>query len=223
MHNKLKCDIIKIIIGDAQAILMPDYTCATLIEDIKTRIGNQEYPDEDILRYISDAQFEVLGDGKYQFLEKSFEHDGVGMGDAVLPLDFQSMVEIFIDGVKLAYVPYAKYFEHANHGEYTVFSDRVYFCVSSNNPVVHVKQLYIAKPLPMEKPEDQPYIPYEFREILTLGAMVRIERVDGNYDYAEVLRGHQDELIVNMKMRYCVRQQNMENRARLPFNHLGRI
>ena len=63
---------------------------------------------------------------------------------------------------------------------------------------------------------DKPLIPYEFGEILVLGALARCERRRDNFDYAGVYEAKMDELVTNMKLRYCPRQLANENRAKLP-------
>ena len=75
---------------------------------------------------------------------------------------------------------------------------------------------YLAKPLPLVNSEDVPIIPYEFGEILVMGALARAERLRDNFDYAAIYENKYDELVTNMKLRYCPRQISNENRAKLP-------
>ena len=75
---------------------------------------------------------------------------------------------------------------------------------------------YLAKPLPLSQPTDVPVIPYEFGEVLVMGALARAERLRDNFDYAAIYENKYDELVTNMKLRYCPRQASYENRATLP-------
>ena len=75
---------------------------------------------------------------------------------------------------------------------------------------------YLAKPLPLSESTDIPVIPYEFGEILVMGALARAERLRDNFDYAAIYENKYDELVTNMKLRYCPRQLTGENRAKLP-------
>ena len=131
------------------------------------------------------------------------------------------LVQLFVGKSEMEYVPYKQYFASSHSEEYTTFSDRLYIHSSNPERPQSVKLFYIAKPRLMQSEDDEPYIPYEFKEILVLGALLRIERADGNYDYAAVLQQQQDELVQNMKLRYCVRQQAMQSRSRLPLRHIG--
>ncbi len=201
---------------------MPDYTCAKLVEIIKTRIGNNEYPDEDILDYLNDAQMEILGEARYSFLERRYDYDDIGDGKLAMPTDCQCPIQLIIDNRALEYVPYQRFFESVEPDQFTIFADEVYYR-GGGDGFKCVTLLYLAKPLEIDSLEDEPYIPYEFKEILVLGAMARIERADGNYDQAELLRRHQDELLLNMKLRYGPRQQSGSSRMRLPLSGLGRI
>jgi hypothetical protein len=68
----------------------------------------------------------------------------------------------------------------------------------------------------LAQPTDKPVIPYEYGEALLLGALARAEQLRDNFDYAQIYENKKEELITNMKERYCPRQQEGENRAKLP-------
>lgn len=200
---------------------MDNYTCAQLVRDVKRRINDEEYPTNDIIDYLNDALFEVVGEDKYPFLEKSFGYTEIGNGELVLPLDFQSTIALFVDGVKLKYVPYRDFFEVEQPNTYTTFSDRVFYNLSGCGCPKEATLLYLAKPYTMSAGDTPPF-PIEFKEILVLGALYRIEQSSGNYDFAAIYQQRQDELIVNMKLRYNVRQQSSEYVMKLPTRKIGR-
>lgn len=200
---------------------MDNYTCAQLVRDVKRRINDEEYSTDDIIDYLNDALFEVVGEDRYPFLEKSFNYSEIGNGELILPLDFQSVIALFIDGVKLKYIPNKSFFEDDQPNAYTVFSDnRVFYNVDGCGCPQEATLLYLAKPYIMSAGDTPPF-PIEFKEILVLGALYRIEQASGNYDFAAVYQQRQDELIVNLKLRYNVRQQSNEYIMKLPTRKIG--
>ena len=200
---------------------MDNYTCAQLVRDVKRRINDEEYSTGDIVDYLNDALCEVVGEDKYSFLEKSFSYAEIGNGELVLPLDFQSAIALFIDGVKLKYAPYKDFFEMERPDIYTTFADRVFYSLGGCGCPKEATLLYLAKPYTMAAGDTPPF-PVEFKEILVLGALYRIEQASGNYDFATIYQQRQDELIVNMKLRYNVRQQSNEYIIKLPSKKMGR-
>ena len=62
---------------------------------------------------------------------------------------------------------------------------------------------------------DKPILPDEFEEALVLGALSRAERERDNFDYAQIYKNQQDELLTNLKLRYGPGQLNMANRSSL--------
>ena len=75
---------------------------------------------------------------------------------------------------------------------------------------------YLAKPKKLVNGNDRPVIPYEYGEALVLLAQARAEQLRDNFDYAQIYENKADDLITSMKERYCPRQQEGGNRAKLP-------
>lgn len=201
---------------------MKGYVCKFLVEEVKKRINDQEYSDDAIVSFLNSAQLEILGEERYPFLEKIHTYDSIGEGEMALPLDFQSVFQVVLDGRSLEYVPYESYIKQAVSGQYTVYGNsRLFFRPFSEAPA-ELKLFYLAKPYVME-PDDEPLIPFEFMEVLILGALWRVEENRDNFDFAAMYRQHQDELVLSMKKRYLMRHQGVKNRARARFNNMGRI
>lgn len=201
---------------------MKGYNCRFLVDEVKRRINDQEYSDDDIRGFLNSAQLEVLGEERYPFLEKIHRFDSIGEGEVVLPLDYQSTFQVLLDGRVLEYIPYERYLKQSTAGRYTIYGDkRLFFRSFSENPA-RLEHFYLAKPYIMEM-DDEPIIPYEFMEVLILGALYRVEQSRDNFDFAEMHHRHQDELILSMKKRYCMRHQDVRNRARVRANGMGRI
>lgn len=201
---------------------MENYTCALLIKRVKEHINDQEFSDETIQSFLNSIQFEVLGEERYQFLEKLHQYDEIGSGEIVLPLDYQSTLLVTLSGRKLDYMPSKDYLSSPVPGCYTIYANKLYVENPHDGVPGNLQHFYIAKPYYMD-PDDEPIIPYEFMDVLVYGTLALVERSRDNYDFAEVWRKHQDELILNMKQRYGMRQQSVAKRALPKFRRMGRI
>ena len=208
-----------------------NYNLAGLRTRIKDKLDDQEYPDDVINRFINDAYLDVLGDGEYQFLEKMYQGATQDGGVLPLPSNYQSLFTLTATdnhGTKaLEYMPKEDYFTKGKGGKpyrYTIFADQLFYDLPSieneeengEEQFYDLRLYYLAKPKMLVNDADKPLIPYEFGEILVLGALARCERRRDNFDYAGVYEAKLDELVTNMKLRYCPRQLANENRAKLP-------
>lgn len=208
-----------------------NYNLAGLTARIKDKLDDQEYPEDVIARFINDAYFDVVGDEEYQFLEQMFPAATQESGVLPLPSNYQSLFTLTAKsnhGVfALEYMPKEQFFAHDKESKpytYTIFGNQLFYDVPSiegedengEEKFYDLRLYYLAKPKMLVNPTDKPLIPYEFGEILVLGALARCERRRDNFDYAGVYESKMDELVTNMKLRYCPRQLANENRAKLP-------
>ena len=211
-----------------------NYNLNGLTERIKARLKDAEYSDTDIAQFINDAYFEILGDTHYQFLEKTYRASSQTTGELLLPLDYQTLVH-FTATLKhiphpLRYIPSADYFNSNKDSgiknyTYTIYGNRLLYSLPNIEDVKDddgeemfytLDLYYLAKPKKLEKPTDRPVIPYEYGEALVLMAQARAEQLRDNFDYAQIYENKADDLITSMKERYCPRQQEGGNRAKLP-------
>jgi hypothetical protein len=216
-----------------------NYNLGGLIARIKDKLDDQEFPAETITQFINDAYFDIMGEEHYQFLERKYKAAAQKSGVLVLPRDFQSVVAFTAkDGKNLwpfRYMPYNDYLSIEKDSgiknyRYTLFGNELFYTVPNiedddyedgEERFYDLNMYYLARPLPLARETDVPLIPYEFGEILVLGALARCERRRDNFDYAAIYENKLDELVTNMKLRYCPRQQSGSNRARLPFMFRG--
>lgn len=200
---------------------------AGLVERVKHRLKDADYDEQDIKQFLNEAYFEVMNDGHYSFLERTYQMFASESAKLETPCDFQSVAKLTAnDGNKLKslkYMPYDEYFNHEedsaiNNYSYTIFGNNLLFTVPKlpENQYYTIQLYYLAKPVAMVADDDKTLIPNEFSEILVLGALKRAERLRDNFDYAQIYENDRQDMIINMKARYCPRQQNMENRAKLP-------
>lgn len=210
-----------------------NYNLGGLINRIKVRLDDEEYPDTTITQFLNDALFDCLGEAHYQFLEKVYVNTTQTPGVLLLPKDYQTAITMTakIDNNVWPF-RYMDYKDFLNMGKesgvknyrFTIFGGRLLYNVpdvsededGDGEEFYEVTLYYLAKPLPLVQDTDVPIIPYEFGEVLVMGALARAERLRDNFDYAAIYENKYDELVTNMKLRYCPRQASSENRAHLP-------
>ena len=211
-----------------------NYNLNGLISRIKVRLDDEEYPDATITEFLNDALFDALGEAHYQFLEKTYFNTTQQPGVLLLPPDYQSIVTMTAKMDKnvwpFKYLDYKDFLSMdrengAKNYRFTIFGNNLYYNVpdvsdetdeNGDERFYDLTMYYLAKPLPLVNGADVPIIPYEFGEILVMGALARAERLRDNFDYAAIYENKYDELVTNMKLRYCPRQAGYENRAHLP-------
>ena len=211
-----------------------NYNLSGLINRIKVRLDDEEYSDDTITQFLNDALFDALGEAHYQFLEKVYQAATQEPGILPLPRDFQTVINLTAKNEKsvwpMRYMAYDEFLDHDKHSgvknyRFTIFGDKLLYTVpdikddeyeDGEERFYNLTLYYLAKPLPLSQPTDVPVIPYEFGEVLVMGALARAERLRDNFDYAAIYENKYDELVTNMKLRYCPRQASYENRATLP-------
>lgn len=211
-----------------------NYNLGGLIARIKTKLDDQEFPDETITQFLNDAYFDVLGDEEYQFLEKIYKAATQGSDILPLPSNFQSLFTLVAKGeqglMPLEYMPKEDFFaldkdDSRKNYKYSIFGNQLFYGLpniendktsNGDDKFYELSLYYLAKPRAMVSETDKPLIPAEFGEILVLGALARCEQRRDNFDYAGIYEAKMDELVTNMKLRYCPRQLTNANRAKLP-------
>ena len=211
-----------------------NYNLSGLINRIKVRLDDEEYSDDTITQFLNDALFDALGEAHYQFLEKRYVATTQAPGVGPLPRGYQTAITMTakIDNNvwPFQYMDYKEFLNMSRENgtknyRFTVFGGKLLYNVpdvsaeideDGDDKFYELSLYYLAKPLPLSQPTDVPVIPYEFGEVLVMGALARAERLRDNFDYAAIYENKYDELVTNMKLRYCPRQASYENRATLP-------
>lgn len=211
-----------------------NYNLSGLISRVKVRLDDEEYPDTTITQFLNDALFDALGEAHYQFLEKTYKAATQNTGVLPLPRDYQTLITMTAKIDKnvwpFEYMEYKDFLNRDKHDgtknyRFTVFGGNLLYNVpditddeyeDGEERFYDITVYYLAKPLPLANSTDVPIIPYEFGELLVMGALARAERLRDNFDYAAIYENKYDELVTNMKLRYCPRQASYDNRAKLP-------
>ena len=205
---------------------MQNQTLETLINILRKRLQDEEFDKETLRIFINDSMQEILGEDKFPFMERIDKYTANASGEVNLPPFYGGT--FFIYGrqgdeprQKLEYIAPEAYFENTKVHTfvYTVFANTLFYRLREDpdHKGFEITHLYLTNPLPMVKDSDISPIPPQYTEALVLGALARAEEVRDNYDFAQIFRNQQDQLLTNMKLRFGQGNLTAENRARLPF------
>lgn len=208
-----------------------NYNLTSLIERVKMRLKDVDYSEDDIAQFINDAYFEYLGEDRYTFLERAYECTATEGGIVALPHNFQTLIHITAtnqDNTRSLEYLAPKEFMALPKGDgrkmyrYTIFGGKLFVELPSvdfdgdEDLFYQLNLYYLAKPVTLEDDTECILFPREYSEILILGALKRAEQLRDNFDYAQIYENSANEMLINMKQRYCPRQMDGGNRAHLP-------
>lgn len=205
-----------------------EYTLENLTNILRRRLQDEEYDAENLRIFLNDSLNEILGEDKYPFMQQIDTYLADEKGEISLPINYASTYAIFARGKgqprrPLKYVSPEEFFAAAPDVGmiYTVFANTLFYHANKDpeDQDVQILHLYLQNPMPLVKPTDITPIPPQYIEALVLGAMSRAEEVRDNFDFAQLYRNQQDQLLTNMKLRYGPGNLTAENRAKLP--HFG--
>lgn len=206
-----------------------DYTLGTLKDIIKRRLQDQEFDDETLRIFLNDSLNEILGEDKYPFMERIDSYVADEKGEIEIPLGYAGTFYIFArkEGQPrepLAYVAPKIFFENtAKHTMvWTKYANTIFYRIhkDSDGDGFNITHLYLTNPLPLVKETDRTPIPPQFIEALILGAMARAEQYRDNFDYAQIYKNEQDQILTNMKLRYGPGNLVADNQARTTFGEV---
>lgn len=204
-----------------------DYTLENLIEILRKRLQDEEFDSGMLTQFLNDSLNEILGEDKYPFMQRIDNYTALPFGEVSLPPAYAGTFYIYAKKDKqpdheLEYVSPEVFFENTPQHSfvYTMFGNMLFYwltkdCKKGSWEVLH---LYLENPRPLVRSTDKPQIPPQYMEALILGALARAEEVRDNFDYAQLFRNQQDQILTNMKLRFGPGNLTAKNRARLPYN-----
>lgn len=205
---------------------MQNYTLSTLKDILRKRLQDEEFDGETLKIFLNESMNEILGEDKYPFMQRIDRYTADEKGEIFLPIGYAGTFFIYArkekePREKLEYISPEEYFENTKRHTfvYTVFANTLFYRLR-NDPEdtgFDITHLYLANPLPLVKETDITPIPPQYIEALVLGAMARAEEIRDNFDYAQLYRNQQDQILTNMKLRYGPGNLTAENRAKLPY------
>ena len=203
-----------------------DYTLSTLKDILRRRLQDEDYDGDTLTLFLNDSLNEILGEDKYPFMQRIDKYIAEPHGEISLPPQYAGTYYIYAKKCKqprqeLEYIAPELYFEHtkAHTFVYTVFANTLFYRLENPDKYTdfEITHLYLINPKPLVEDTDVPPIPAQYMEALILGALARAEEVRDNYDYAQLFRNQQEQLLTNMKVRLGAGNLTQQNRARLPF------
>lgn len=211
-----------------------DYTLENLINILRKRLQDEEYDGELLTHFLNDALNEILGEDKYPFMERMDDYTATPEGEISLPIGYSQTFFIFASKkgqprTELHYIAPEEFFDKTHNHEmvWTKFANTIFYKLRLNKdsksdcPYCYegwnILHLYLANPIPLKKDTDRTPIPPQYIEALVLGALARAEEVRDNFDYSQLYRNQQDQILTNMRLRYGPGNLTAKNRAKLPF------
>ena len=203
-----------------------DYTLDSLKDIIRRRIQDEDFDDDTITHFLNDSLNEILGEDKYPFMQHIDEYEADSHGEISLPPAYGGTFYIYAKKEKeprqeLKYIEPEIFFSHTKQHTmcYTVFANTLFYRIFKDpeNSTFTITHLYLANPRPLVKNTDIPPIPPQYMEALVLGAMARIEEIRDNFDFSQIYRNQQEQILTNMKNRLGPGNLTAKNRAVLPF------
>lgn len=205
---------------------MQNYTLETLKGILRKRLQDEEFDGETLTIFLNESLNEILGEDKYPFMQRIDHYVADEKGEISLPLGYGGTFFIYAKKEKeprqeLKYISPEEYFENtkAHTFVYTVFANTIFYRLRNDTEDTgfEITHLYLANPLPLVKETDITPIPPQYIEALVLGAMARAEEIRDNFDFAQIYRNQQDQILTNMKLRYGPGNLTAQNRAKLPY------
>ena len=203
-----------------------DNTLESLIGTLHKRLQDEEFDSALLTTFLNNSLNEILGEDKYPFMQRIDRYDGESRGEINLPIGYGQTFYLYAQKPgeprqELKFVSPEEYFENTRSHSYcwTKFANTIFYAVHKDpdaNGFI-ITHLYLENPRPLAKPTDRPPLPPEYTEALILGALSRAEETRDNFDFAQLYRNQQDQLLTNMKLRYGPGNLTAQNTAKLPF------
>lgn len=203
-----------------------EYTLENLKNILRKRLQDEEFDGDTLKLFLNESMNEILGEDKYPFMQRIDEYTALESGELSLPPAYAGTFKIFAkkDGEpdqELHYVSPELFFEKDKSPTlvWTTYANSIFYRIwkDTDNSGFNIRHLYLINPKPLENDTDITPIPPQYIEALVLGALSRAEELRDNFDYSQLYRNQQDQILTNMKLRYGPGNLSADNRARLPY------
>lgn len=203
-----------------------NYTLEKLINILRKRLQDEEFNGEILTQFLNDSQNEILGEDKYPFMQRIDCYTAESGGEISLPLGYAGTFHIFARKDKnprqeLTFISPEDFFNNTQKHTmvWTTYSNTLFYRLyhDPDDKGFTVTHLYLINPRPLTKSTDVPAIPPQYIEALILGALARAEEVRDNFDYSQLYRNQQDQLLTNMKLRFGPGNLSGDSTAKLHF------
>lgn len=202
------------------------YTLEKLKDVLRKRLQDEEFNGDLLTQFLNDSLNEILGEDKYPFMQRIDRYVGDAKGEINLPIGYAGTFHIFANKNKqprdeLRFISPEEYFENTKRHTmvWTTYANTLFYRAYADpeDEGFNITHLYLINPLPLVEDDDITPIPDQYIEALVLGALARAEEVRDNFDYSQLYRNQQDQLLTNMKLRFGPGNLTALNTARVPF------
>lgn len=203
-----------------------DYTLEKLVSILRKRLQDEEFDGALLTQFLNDSLNEILGEDKYPFMQRIDSYIADFKGEINLPLGYAGTFHIFAckdnePRRELKFIAPQDFFNNTDRHTmcWTTYANTLFYRIydDSKNDGFTIEHLYLINPRPLVKDKDFTPIPPQYIEVLILGALARAEEVRDNFDYSQLYRNQQDQLLTNMKLRFGPGNLTAQNTARLHF------
>lgn len=203
-----------------------EYTLENLKNILRKRLQDEDFDGDTLTIFLNESLNEILGEDKYPFMQRIDSYIANESGEIPLPLAYAGTFKIFAKkegqlDKELEYVSPELFFDKAKSPTlvWTTYANTLFYRIwkDPDDTGFEMLHLYLINPKPLVNPTDITPIPPQYIEALILGAMSRAEEMRDNFDYAQLYRNQQDQILTNMKLRYGPGNLSAGNRARLPY------
>ena len=203
-----------------------DYTLESLINILRKRLQDEEFDEGILTQFLNDSLNEILGEDKYPFMQRIDKYTAEDHGEISLPPFYAGTFYIYAKKEKeprqeLEFIAPEHYFQNTKKHSfvYTIFANTLFYRLNKgpDDNDYEITHLYLANPLPLVKNTDRTPIPPQYIEALVLGALARAEELRDNFDYGQLFRNQQDQILTNMKVRLGPGNLTAQNTMRLPY------
>ena len=203
-----------------------EYTLKDLKAVLKKKLQDEEFDDETLTLFLNQAQSEILGEEAYPFMQKIDKFVATPDGELSLPFAYAGTFKIYANKKgqprdEVHFISPEEFFNNtkAHTMVWTTYGNSIFYRLYNTDKLegFEITHLYLIQPKPLVNDTDKSPIPAQFQEALILGALARAEQLRDNFDYAQIYKNQQYELLTNMKLRYGPGNLSADNRAKLPY------
>lgn len=178
------------------------FTLGDIRAAVKDKLDDQGFSDASIDRAANDFQFEIFNDNRIRFMEKSAVlSPSSGAVSVDLPNDFMNLINMtvldnattFRDITRTGYVEYDDFMARfANYTvaptskifNYTLYGEGIRFSARTSG-LYTINIDYLRSPVLMTDASSECELPINARELMTLGTLERIMRVNEDYNESD--------------------------------------
>ena len=195
-----------------------DYTLQAIVQRVKTdKLDDDEFDTGIITRFVNDTQRDIFNQFELPFQEKIFAGtipSSSSMFNA--PADMallQSVSMADVPGFSATRMTWRDFFqkypdntsaEPGKPSAWTLYAGNIIFDKPTDEDYV-LTLFYIRKPITLTTPTAVPEIPYEFEELLVLGAYIRCLKFNEDFDQAAYVEIEYNKLLDLLVTRYGAR------------------